>query len=78
MKMNQTKLTDEIDNKILSMFALGMSYSDMRQHVSDMYGLDVSQATISSITDRLIPEMKEWQRRQLDEVYPFVWLDAIH
>ena len=78
MKMNQTKLTDEIDNKILSMFALGMSYSDMRQHVSDMYGLDVSQATISSITDRLIPEMKEWQRRPLDEVYPFVWLDAIN
>jgi transposase-like protein len=60
------------------MFALGMSYNDMRQHVSDMYGLDVSQATISSVTDRLIPEMKEWQQRPLDEVYPFVWLDAIH
>lgn len=78
VKKNQTKLTDEIDNKILSMFALGMSYNDMRQHVSDMYGLDVSQATISSVTDRLIPEMKEWQQRPLDEVYPFVWLDAIH
>jgi len=78
VKKNQTKLTDEIDSKILSMFALGMSYNDMRQHVSDMYGLDVSQATISSVTDRLIPEMKEWQQRPLDEVYPFVWLDAIH
>lgn len=78
VKKNQTKLTDEIDSKILSMFALGMSYNDMRQHVSDMYGLDVSQATISSITDRLIPELKEWQQRPLDEVYPFVWLDAIH
>ncbi|WDE06299.1 IS256 family transposase [Thalassomonas viridans] len=78
IKKNQTKLTDEIDSKILSMFALGMSYSDIRQHVSDMYGLEVSQATISGITDRLIPEMKEWQQRPLDEVYPFVWLDAIH
>lgn len=78
IKKNQTKLTDEIDSKILSMFALGMSYSDMRQHVSEMYGLDVSQATISNITDRLIPEMKEWQQRPLDEVYSFVWLDAIH
>ena len=78
IKKNQTKLTDEIDSKILSMFALGMSYSDMRQHVDEMYGLDVSQATISSITDRLIPEMKEWQQRPLDEVYSFVWLDAIH
>ena len=61
MKKNQTKPTDEIVSKILSMFALGMSYNDMCQHVSDMYGLDVSQATISSITERLIPEMKEWQ-----------------
>jgi len=78
IKKNQTKLTEEIDSKILSMFALGMSYSDMRQHVSEMYGLDVSQATISNITDRLIPEMKAWQQRPLDEVYSFVWLDAIH
>jgi len=78
VKKNQTKLTEEIDSKILSMFALDLSYSDMRQHVSEMYGLEVSQATISSITDRLIPEMKEWQQRPLDEVYSFVWLDAIH
>ncbi len=60
------------------MFALGMSYSDMRQHVVEIYGLDVSQATISRITDRLISEMKEWQQCPLDEVYSFVWLDAIH
>lgn len=50
VKKNQTKLTDEIDSKILSIFALGMSYNDMRQHVDEMYGLEVSQATISSIT----------------------------
>ena len=78
VKKNQTKLTDEIDRKILSMFSLGMSYRDIRGHVVDMYGIDVSEATITSVTDRLIPELKEWQQRPLDALYPFVWLDAIH
>ena len=78
IKKNQTKLTDEIDRKILSMFSLGMSYRDIRGHVEDMYGIDVSEATITSVTDRLIPELKEWQQRPLDALYPFVWLDAIH
>ncbi|WP_342607073.1 IS256 family transposase [Vibrio tritonius] len=78
VKKNQTKLTDEIDRKILSMFSLGMSYRDIRGHVEDMYGIDVSEATITSITDSLIPELKEWQQRPLDALYPFVWLDAIH
>lgn len=78
VKKNQTKLTDEIDRKILSMFALGMSYRDIRGHVEDMYGLDVSEATISGVTDRLIPELQQWQQRPLDSLYPFVWLDAIH
>lgn len=78
VKKNQTKLTDEIDRKILSMFALGMSYRDIRGHVEDMYGIDVSEATITGVTDRLIPELQEWQQRPLDTLYPFVWLDAIH
>ena len=56
-----------------------MSYRDIRGHVEDMYGIDVSEATITSVTDRLIPELKEWQQLQpLDALYPFVWLDAIH
>ncbi|HCH02515.1 MAG TPA: IS256 family transposase [Vibrio sp.] len=78
IKKNQTKLTDEIDRKILSMFSLGMSYRDIRGHVEDMYGIDVSEATITAVTDRLIPELKEWQQRPLDAIYPFIWLDAIH
>lgn len=78
VKKNQTKLTDEIDRKILSMFALGMSYRDIRSHVQDMYGLEVSEAVISGVTDRLIPELKSWQQRPLDVIYPIVWLDAIH
>lgn len=78
IKKNQTKLTDEIDRKILSMFARGMSYRDIRGHVEDMYGIDVSEATISGVTDSLIPKLQEWQQRPLDKLYPFVWLDAIH
>tara|TARA_R110001583_G_scaffold192552_1_gene359180 strand:+ start:57 stop:1259 length:1203 start_codon:yes stop_codon:yes gene_type:complete len=78
VKKNQTKLTDEIDRKILSMFALGMSYRDIRGHVQDMYGLEVSEAVISGVTDRLIPELRSWQQRPLEAIYPIVWLDAIH
>lgn len=78
VKKNQTKLTDEIDRKILSMFALGMGYRDIRGHVQDMYGLEVSEAVISGVTDRLIPELKSWQQRPLEAIYPIVWLDAIH
>ncbi|ELH3005272.1 transposase [Vibrio vulnificus] len=55
VKKNQTKLTDEIDRKILSIFLLGMSYRDIRGHVEDMYDIDVSEATISGVTERLIP-----------------------
>ena len=78
VKKNQTKLSDEIDHKILSLFALGMSYKDISQHIGEMYALSVSEAAISSITDRLIPELKQWQQRPLEAIYPFIWLDAIH
>ena len=78
VKKHQTKLTDELDRKILSMYAFGMSYQDIASHVSEMYDLDVSHATISAVTDKLIPELKEWQQRPLESHYPFVWLDAIH
>ena len=78
IKKQQTHLTDEIERKIISMFGLGMSYQDIAAHVAELYGLDISSATISSITDKLIPELKQWQQRPLESHYPFVWLDAIH
>jgi transposase-like protein len=78
IKKNQTKLTDEIDRKVLSMFGLGMSYQAIRQHVEDMYGIEVSNGTVSAITDRLLPELEQWQQRPLQSHYPIVWLDAIH
>ena len=65
IKKHQTHLTDEIERKIISMFGLGMSYQDIAAHVAELYGLDISSATISSITDKLIPELKQWQQRPL-------------
>lgn len=78
VKKHQRTVSDEIETKILSMYGLGMSYSDIAGHVEEMYGISVSTATISTITDKLIDEVKAWQGRPLDSVYPFVWLDAIH
>lgn len=78
IKKNQTHLTDEIERKIISLFTVGMSYRDIAAHIAEMYALDVSNATISAVTDKLIPELKAWQQRPLDSHYPFVWLDAIH
>ena len=60
------------------MYGLGMSYSDITKHIEDIYQILLSTATISTITDKIITKVKEWQQRPLDEVYPFVWLDAIH
>lgn len=55
-----------------------MSYRDIQKHIADMYALDISEGAITNITDKLIPELRAWQQRPLDAVYPFVWLDAIH
>ncbi|MCK5296264.1 MAG: transposase, partial [Alphaproteobacteria bacterium] len=78
IKKHQTTISDEIEEKILSMYGLGMSYSDITKHIEDIYQILLSTATISTITDKIITKVKEWQQRPLDEVYPFVWLDAIH
>ena len=78
VKKHQTHLTDEIERKILSLFGLGMSYQDIASHVAELYGLSVSSATISAVTDKLIPELEQWRARPLQSHYPFVWLDAIH
>lgn len=78
VKKYQPHLTDEIERKILSLFALGSSYQDISGHIAELYGIEVSTATLSAVTDELIPALKEWQQRPLDSHYPFVWLDAIY
>jgi transposase-like protein len=78
IKKHQTTISDEIEEKILSMYGLGMSYTDITKHIEDIYRISLSTATISSITDKIISKVKEWQQRPLEAIYPFVWLDAIH
>lgn len=78
VKKHQSSVSDEIESKILSMYGRGMSYSDISEHVQEMYGISVSKASINTITDKIIETVKAWQQRPLDSLYPFVWLDAIH
>ena len=74
----QTTLGDALDHKVISLYGKGMSYNDICKHLEDLYGLTVSPSTLSLITDRVIEEVKGWQSRPLESVYPFMWLDAIH
>ncbi|MCT7485600.1 IS256 family transposase [Aliarcobacter cryaerophilus] len=78
VKKHQTHISDHIEQKILSLYALGNSYSQISEHIQEMYGLEFSKATISAVTDKVIPLLREWQQRPLESIYPFVWLDAIH
>ncbi|WP_026711886.1 IS256 family transposase [Flavobacterium filum] len=74
----QVSISSDIDKKIIGLYGLGMSYSDIQNHLKEMYDFEVSDGTISSITDRILPEIKEWQNRPLESVYPLIWLDAMH
>lgn len=74
----QRVLSEDIDTKILALYGLGMSYGDIQNHLKDLYGLELSDGTLTAITDRIIPQVKEWQNRPLESVYPVVWLDAMH
>ena len=74
----QTVLGEGLDHKVISLYGHGMSYNDICKHLEDLYGLTVSPATLSTITDSVIEEVNAWRSRPLESVYPFVWLDAIH
>lgn len=78
LKKNQTSISQDIEEKILSMYAKGMTTSDIEAHIHDIYGVAVSDTTVSRITDKLLPVAKEWQQRPLEAVYAVVFLDAIH
>ena len=78
LKKNQTSISLDMENKIISMYAKGMSTSDIEEHIRDIYGLEISDTTVSRITDKVLPAAKEWQQRPLESVYTVVFLDAIH
>ena len=78
VKKRQTVLNESLDNKVLALYALGMSYEAISEHLAEMYDLEVSCAKISLITDKLLPLITEWRNRPLESVYPIVFLDAMH
>lgn len=78
LRKRDTQISGGIDEHVISMYAKGMSYTDIRGHIASIYGLDISEAKMTSITDRVMDDVLAWQSRPLDQVYPIVWLDAIH
>ncbi|MBK5245234.1 MAG: IS256 family transposase [Eubacteriaceae bacterium] len=78
VKKRETVLADNLAPKIIGLYGLGMSFRDISLHIKEMYDVDISHDTLSEITDRVIPQVKEWQNRPLEAVYPIVWLDAMH
>lgn len=67
-----------IENKIISLYAKGMTTRQISETIEDIYGFEVSDGMVSDITDRLLPQIEEWQKRPLDEIYPIVFIDAVH
>ena len=78
IKKHQTSLSGDIEEKILSMYAKGMTTRDIDSHIREIYGIEVSDSTVSRITDKILPIVKEWQQRPLEEIYAVVYMDAIH
>jgi len=78
VKKRQTILNESLDEKILGLYGLGMSYQDIRNHMQDMYGVEVSAGLLSKITDKLLPIITEWRNsRPLESIYTVVFLDAM-
>ena len=67
-----------IDDKIISMYAKGMTVRQISETIEDIYGFEVSEGMVSDITDKLLPKIEEWQNRSLSAVYPIVFIDAVH
>lgn len=77
VKKRQKDISD-IDNKIISMYAKGMTTRQISDTLMDIYGFEASEGFISDVTDKLLPRIEEWQNRPLDEIYPVLFIDAIH
>ena len=77
VKKRQKDISD-IDQKIISMYAKGMTTRQISDIINDIYGFEPSEGFISDVTDKILPQIEDWQNRPLDEVYPIVYIDAIH
>lgn len=74
----ETILAEGLESKIIRLYGHGMSLRDISAHIKEMYDTDISAATLSTITNKVIPLVKEWQNRPLEPLYYIVWLDAMH
>lgn len=77
VKKRQKDISD-IDQKIISMYAKGMTTRQISETLMDIYGFEASEGFISDVTDKLLPQIEEWQNRPLDDIYPVLYIDAIH
>ena len=77
VKKRQKDISD-IDKKIISMYAKGMTTRQISDTLMDIYGFEASEGFISDVTDKILPQIEEWQKRPLNEVYPVLFIDAIH
>lgn len=76
IEKRQTR-TDEVEQKIMAMYVKGMSQRDIEDTIREIYGVEASQTLISRITDKILPEVNEWQNRPLDNIYPVIFFDGI-
>ena len=76
VKKRQKDISD-IDQKIISMYAKGMTTRRISETIEDIYGFETSEGFISDVTDKILPQIEYWQNRPLDEVYPILYIDAI-
>lgn len=74
----QVIITEELEEKVIGLYGLGLSTRDISKHIKELYQMDISASTLSSITDKVVPAMNEWRSRSLDSVYAFVYLDCMH
>jgi transposase-like protein len=78
VKKRETIMAQSLEDKIIGLYSIGTSLRDISSHIKETYDTDISAATLSSITDKVIPLVKEWQQRPLESLYCIVWLDAMY
>lgn len=78
IKKRETIMAQSLEDKIIGLYGLGTSLRDISAHIKETYDTDISAGTLSAITDKVIPLVREWQQRPLEELYCIVWLDAMY
>ncbi|MCJ8166103.1 IS256 family transposase [Pontibacter sp. E15-1] len=78
IRKRETVLAENLEPRILSMYGLGMSLRDISSHLKEVYDMDISHDTLAALTEKIVPQVKEWQARPLEALYCIVWLDAMH